>query len=131
MLRRGLTLMEILIALGLVAFALLTMVGVCIRGTHLMTRGERITIATDVGREVLESLKQQGYAALPAADSLFDGRVPDPADASGFPGPPYPSSRSCNLVIRTEKLDTELKSVTVTVYYDGTSHVEFQTYLRP
>lgn len=123
--------MEVMIAVALVAFGMLTMIGVYISGLNLMARGEDIIAATNVGRNFLDTVKATGFASLPAGTAVFDGRVPDPAGPGGFPPAPYPVSGKNKLVIRCEEIDARLKSVTVSVYYDDQSKVDLQTYLRP
>lgn len=118
-------------ALGVISFALLTMLGVCIQGVQLMGRGERITVATEVGRRFLETVRAGGYGSIPAGNVTFDGRVPTPVTSTQFPPLPYPSEDNCRVLVHCEQLDAELKSVAVSVYYDGDSHITLQTYFRP
>lgn len=123
--------MEVMIALALASFGLLTMIGVYISGVHLMARGEEITASTDIGRQFLDTVKTGGFATLPPGAVVFDGRANDPQTADGFPPAPYPGVGPRMLVVRCEELDSRLKSVTVSVYYDAESKVDLQTYLRP
>lgn len=130
--RGGLSLMELMVAMAVIAFALLTMLGVYISGVRLMSRGEEITVATEVGRRLLETVRSAGYAYIPDAPTVYDGRVPDPRDPGlGFPPGPYPVDGRYELEVKSEKIEDNLKSVTVRVYYDGDSHVVLQTYFRP
>lgn len=121
--------MEIMVALGIVAFALITMIGVYISSIRLMTRGEEMTRASEVARSSLESIKLQGYGKVPP-NATFDSRNSDPK-VDDFPPDPYPGPTGYPIVIKTEVIDTDLLSVTVRVYYDEKSHVVLQTYVRP
>lgn len=124
--------MELMVALSVIAFALLTMIGVFISGAQLMSRGEQITTATEVGRRMLETVRVAGYAYIPDGVSSYDGRVPEPRDPSlGFPPAPYPADERYELVVDTEEIDTNLKAVTVRVYYDNESNLVLQSYYRP
>jgi len=128
--KRGLSLMEVMIALGIVAFALVTMIGVYISSIRLMTRGEEMTKASEIAQTSLEQAKLLGYGNVPEVETTFDGRVPNP-QVAGFPPPPYPALDNYDIVFKTDKLEDGLKSVTVKVFYDKRSHVTLQTYLRP
>lgn len=124
--------MELMVALSVIAFALLTMIGVYISAVRLMARGEEITTATEVGRRMLETLRSQGFAYIPDGTNIYDGRVPDSRDgALGFPPDPYPMDGRYQLVVVSEKVDDNLKSVTVRIYYDDESNVVLQTYFKP
>lgn len=129
---QGLSLLELIIAIGVLSFALLTMMGVYLSGIRLSTRGEQITVATEVARRLMERVDEAGYAYIPEANVTYDGRLGHPRDAAtGFPPPPYPSEENYRLVVLTEKFDDHVKAVTTAVYYDDTSHVLLQTYFRP
>ncbi len=126
------SLLELVVAIGLVAFTLLTMVAVAINGARLGQRGEQITRATEMGRSLLERLQDDGFVYLPDGDNVHDGRVPDPTDSvTGFPPSPYPSQENMSLVVATRQLEPQLKSVTATIYYQDESHLTLQTYFRP
>ncbi len=128
--RRALSLLEVLIAMGIVAVGLLTMVGVYLSGIQLMARGEQITLSSEVGRRFLEQVKAAGFDTIPNGNSHFDGRTNDPLQGT-FPPVPYPAEGPYRLEVLTEQPETKLKAVTVRVFYDGPSHVMLQTYFRP
>ncbi len=101
--------------MAVTSMALLAMIGIFVGGLRLMTRGEAMTASTEAGREMLESIKEGGFAYLPATDSVFDGRKNDPP-VSGFPPPPYPKVDEKPVLVRVEELRPGLKSVSVEVY---------------
>ncbi len=72
--RRGL----IMVTVGLLAVALLAVIGVFTGGLDLMARSQEISAATDVARELLERVKSQGVSFIPGPPAVFDGRAPDP-----------------------------------------------------
>ncbi|MBI3928039.1 MAG: hypothetical protein HY319_21025 [Armatimonadetes bacterium] len=123
--------------MAITSIALLTMIGVYISGARLMSRSRDISTATQIARQVMETLKERGYDQIPAGPAMFDGRAPDPTDPTrDFPPPPYPevsrNGATFAVAVRVERVDERpLKAVTVEVYYDRASHVSFQTYLKP
>lgn len=116
-----------MVALAVASLALLTMIGVFTSGLRLMTQGEAVTSATETGRDLLEAVKEQGYALVPATDQVFDGTkpVPDPPVA-GFPPAPYPAP---NMRVIVEQVQPGLKSVTVQVFREKDVPVTLETYL--
>ena len=127
----GLSLLEILIAIGLVAFALLTLMGVYISNLKLVDQSSHISDATEVGREMLERIKEVEYADLPPAPSLFDGGAGMP-QVGGFPPEPYPVKTINGVDYAIEILlqpEGNLVSVTAKVSWSD-STITLQTYLR-
>lgn len=122
---RGLTLAEVMMAAGILVVVLLLMIGVFIGGLQLMERSEVHTAASSIGREVLETIEDDGgFAALPLSAMTFDGAVPD-AKVDGFPPDPYPKAqrdgRDYVIKVQMRKIGTQGRSmaVLVTVDWDG------------
>ena len=91
-LRPGLTLAELIVTMALIAIAALGLLAAFTSGLKLMQQSTNLSMATDLGREMLESIKAGGYQRTAVGD--FDGRQSDPADAAtGFPETPYPRGR--------------------------------------
>jgi hypothetical protein len=86
--RRGLTLPEVLLSLGLLAGALITLVSVLLTGLRLSQFRQQSTLASDLCRQVVERSKSLGQ--LPASALTFDGHIPTPV-INGFPPASYPS----------------------------------------
>ncbi|MEW6282797.1 MAG: hypothetical protein AB1758_29570, partial [Candidatus Eremiobacterota bacterium] len=130
----GMTLAEIMVAVAVTAFALLTMIGVFIGGLRLVRQSQSVTVATEGAREVLEAIKDQGYSALPTGDAVFDSRQGD-APVNGFPPAPYPDvaapdGRKYPTRVAVQDIQPGLKSVTVQVFWDPTRPATVETYFK-
>lgn len=129
----GLTLAELMVAIGIVSFSLLTLMGVLTYSLGAVDGDRQLSTASNLAREVMESVRSDGFTSIPAGTLTFDGRVPDPK-AGDFPPAPYP-------LVVNEEGDYEvvvsvapkgvLKSVTVDVYYQTERKVTLQCYLAP
>lgn len=118
--RHGLTLAEVLFALAIIASVVLVVVGVFAGGIHLMNRSEKRTQASNLGGDLLEQIADEGgFSHLPDVDRVFDGRVPDAPDTSGFPPSPYPASGDYTVVVTTRVLTGVTRAVLVEVHWDS------------
>jgi type II secretory pathway pseudopilin PulG len=88
---RAYSLMEVILGIGLMGVALLSLVALLSSGLRLKTRLTQVTVATELARTTLERTKSLGFAALPISGSFFDGSVYTPQTGSGFPPSPYPA----------------------------------------
>lgn len=126
---RGFSLAEVLLALGLAALTLLSLISVLIGGVRLLETSQEVSEATSVGRELMERIKSR--ADLPA-NAVFDGRVPDPPQAGGFPPSPYPA-RQLKHVYQTRvsirSLDDWRSQVVVEVFWKGKASLQLATVL--
>ncbi len=131
--RRGVTLLEIMLAVGIVAVAILALQAVFLNGLRQMAEAARITAATDVGRSFMESVKKAGYSTT--AVGTFDGSVPDTPDAAtGFPPPPYPKAplngQEFYLVVSCADYAPGLRSVRVDVHWTKQRKIRLMTLVR-
>ena len=120
---KGLTLAEILIAVGLLTMVLVLLVGVFIGGLQLMQRSEVHTAASSIGREVMETIEDEGgLACIPLHSTAFNGANPD-ASVDGFPPAPYPrvsrAGREFVVRVETHSLSARMAAVLVTVSWGG------------
>ena len=127
---RGVTLVEIILAIGVLAVAILGLATVFISGLKLVEASANLTSATNVGREFLETVKEHGYSGTRAG--TFDGRTPTPPDArSGFPPAPYPKTtvdqHEYTLVVRCRDYSPTIRTIEVDVYWDRDSKTSFST----
>lgn len=129
------------LSFGLLAVAILALVAMFISGVKLSAQSRNITVATEIGRGVLEEIraqiKVQGFSYLPTGDYSYDGRVPDAqAGPPYFPPAPYPGSKLNNqeyqvVVTGKEPSVDRLKQVRVDVYWTATSHISLETRFTP
>jgi len=130
----GLSLAEVILAFGLLAVAILSLIGVATSGLGLMARGNELTTATSLGHEFLERVRADP-SGLPSAGS-FLGSVPTPL-LDGFPPSPYPGEtiqgQSYTINVTTEPVpDTErLVAVEVVVRWGERSQVRLVSYVLP
>ncbi len=112
-------------AIGILAVVILTVVGVFIGGLKLMNNSKVRTAASNVGKEMLEAIEDEGgFVAIPDQETVFDGAVPAP-QVDGFPPEPYPTTRTDNrdfvIVVETRNIDDRSRAVLVTVNWDDRS----------
>lgn len=133
--RRALTLAEVILALGILTSAILAIVAAFIGALELNSRSVEIAVATQVGRDFLERVKEQGYDVVPEGTFVFSGSDNNPRTAQGFPPDPYPSIRANDrdhtLLVRVGTKGATLKVVTVEVSWGNKGQVVLETYLYP
>lgn len=123
---RGLTLVEVMLATGLLATAILGLMAVFFHQGRAVDQSNSQIAAVGLARAELEAIRAKGHGVIPA-NATFDGRRPDPQGA-GFPPAPYPST-TLNGVNYTVMVTTgpgerpPLKRVTVELFYQGQSVV--------
>lgn len=124
-----------MLAVGILATALLAVVAAFTGAISLNSKSVEITVATEVGREFLESVKQTGYDFVPEGSYEFDGRSNDPPDSQGFPPFPYPAKtvngRDYTLRVQVLPKGATLKVVLVEVFWGNQSRVTLETFLYP
>ena len=121
--RRGLTLAEIIFSAGILTTVLVLLVGVFTGGLQLMQRSEVHTAASTIGREILETIQDEGgFGSLPTGDVSFNGANPDPK-VDGFPPEPYPTAtrdgRDYVVRIEVQEISARMSAVMVTVSWNG------------
>lgn len=119
--------------LTILTIAILALVALFTSGLRLKTRLSQVTVATEIARETLERTKSMGFAALPTGPAFFDGSLPTPLDASGFPPFPYPTrtveGRIYTVSARVDEVvgRSRLKTVLVEVSWGDQSQVRLAT----
>lgn len=142
--RRGYSLMELVLALGVVTVAVLALITVFISGLELSARSRDLATATELARAVMErtklNLRTAGFAYVPAGSYTFDGRAPAPrvgAPPLDFPPDPYPGVPNLNgqrysvLVTGSEPNPGKLKEMRVEVLFGPSSRVVVETRFHP
>lgn len=135
------TLVEVVVAFGILAVAALALIAAFVSGMKLSAHSRDITIASEVAKQVLErtrdELRMFGFDYIPAGTYSFDGRAGDfPIGIPPFPPGPYPTTRISDqdyfvVVTGEEPAPGRLKNVRVDVYWHGDSHVTMETKFSP
>lgn len=133
---RGLTLLEVMLALGVVAVAMLALAAVFISGLDLIARSKEIAVATELGREVVEQTKlnvrQLGFDFIPPGDYVYNGKNGDPAlGTPQFPPLPYPSIVTAEseffIVVSGTQTSADLRRMVVEVHWGERSKIVLET----
>ncbi|MFA5504750.1 MAG: type II secretion system protein [Vulcanimicrobiota bacterium] len=142
--KRALTLLETIIAIGLLAMATLSLLTIIVSGMKMMQRSNEVAAASDVARSTLEAIKRDfkahGMSALPPDEFTFDGRDPEPdeVDLSGpvaFPPQPYPrvtvGGQTYFVGIEGRSEGTRVKRVKVNIFWDDDTPLVLEALLHP
>ena len=70
---RAFSLIEVTIAMGVMAFAAIAILGIIPNGLAAATRSSQTTIAARLASEVQSEIQQVGLAAFPTNETYFDG----------------------------------------------------------
>lgn len=126
---------EIMMAFGIVAMAILAIVSGFIGAIELNARSVDTAVASQVGRDFLERVKELGYDKVPEGSFTFNGASNDPPTADGFPPAPYPKVQANGkehvLQVRVSTKGATLKVVVVEVTSGKHGKASFETYLYP
>ena len=137
--KSGFSLLELMIAFGLITVAILGLIGVFASGLGLSGQSRNVASATELGREVIERIKfeveQVGFGYVPGGTYSFDGHVPDVSIGSPpFPPPPYQTAWMNNqefvISVTGSELSPTFKEIRVTVSWDKLSKVILETRLH-
>ena len=132
MLRRlfkGLSLMEVMIALGLLGTVLVFVFTTLIGGLEMQKRAELVEQGSSLARRQLEALKSMPFGVV---EGDFKGRE-GTATVDGFPPPPYPSAvqgREMWLDVRVVAQDERLWYVRISVYSEDRRMTSIESFLK-
>jgi len=93
----GFSLVEVTIAMGVMAFAAIAILGIIPNGLAAATRSSQTTIAARLASEVQSEIQQVGLAAFPTNETYFDGDGKILANTSGAVYYVYRSVQDCPL----------------------------------
>ena len=132
------SILELLLALAVLAIAILAMITVFIQGLKVSQNSSEVATATETARETLERIrwmqKTVGFTAIPNGAYAFNGWNNDPPNA-GFPPAPYPRISQNNREFVVGVYGTQpsafLKSVRVEVYWKPDKKVVLETSFHP
>ena len=130
---RGLSVIEVMLALGVLSIALLGIVAMYTQGLYLLSHNKQVARATELAQENLEKIKANGVTLI--SPGLYDSRIGDQPDAlTGFPPPPYNAVGQTEYPIVIEATEVGAPAgviaVTVRVYFEKERNVELQTYFN-
>lgn len=115
---RGVTLIEILLAVALVAVAILALIGLNTGGLRLMTKGRAQVNAIDLAERQLDSISELGYSQIKVGKAYAGSSAED-----GFPPAPYPlatlEGNQYHLAVEAYQQDDNLIRVRVLVTFQG------------
>ena len=116
----GLSLVELMVALVLLAIALMGLAAAFAPGRMAIQAGDQATTATFLARQVLEDMRNRAYDQ--DSDELVNGGTfPATTAYGGIPG--YPNYRR-TITIVNDAPEVGTKTVTVAVIYRNSSGVE-------
>lgn len=122
-----------MLAVGLLAVAVLAVVGVFTSSLELMHHSENHSVASELGRELFETIRASGgYAFIPAGSNRFDGRANQPK-VSGFPPDPYPEiqvdGRRYQFVVSVEEHPDlpDVRGVRIEIYWGTRGRTVLET----
>ena len=127
-LKRGLSLAEVVLSLGLFTMVVLGFISLITAGLRLNLQGDQMSSATQSGRTLMETVKQRGYDRI--SPGTYDGRLsspPPPNATTGFPPSPYPTSGVYQIVVTAADYAAGIRSVKVDVYWGPRSKVSLFT----
>lgn len=132
--RKGLSLAELVLAVGLLAGVLILMVSVMGNGLRWQANSRGYSLAYSAGRDLLERIREGGASVLPAPQ-IFDGRIGQASvGAPPFPPAPYPKvvtdHETFSYVVKVSLVQPGLFSVQVDTYWDNQRKVSLETYVR-
>ena len=126
-----------MLAVGLLAVAILAVLGVFMSGLEMSRKSQDKTVALELGQEFFENLKTAGgYAAIPPGAGVFDGRLPD-LQVSGFPPAPYPSLEvngvAYQIIVRYGQHSSlaEVRAVMTEIRWGETGRATLETSFSP
>ena len=140
--RFGLSLLEVMISLGILAVAILALLSVFVGGLSLMQRSNELAAANNVAKSTLEAIKRDiqasGFSFVPSDSYTYDGRVPDSAlnrGTSVFPPAPYPSTtvdgEKYTVMVEGATEGTRLKRLGVSIFWSDNPPLKLETVLHP
>ncbi len=132
---QAVSLVEVMIAVAILAVALLAILGVFIGGLELMAHSQEATVGHEIARAMLEEISAADRSTLPTANSTFDGTVPTGQTLAGFPPAPYPEvvidGRRYIISVQTRQVVGTTVSVAVEVSWGQPGGAKLETYLHP
>ena len=130
--KRGFTLLEVILALGLVPILALSLFFLFSRSLRLRRQADDVTRGTEVARLEMEAIRRLQFNQIPAAITC-DGALATPP-SGGFPPAPYPQLLQDGQLY-TLRVDTAsengCRAVRVQVSWPGAHSLFVETLINP
>lgn len=127
--RRGVSLLEIVLAFALIAIGVIALATVFISGLKLAGNSQDLSVASQMANEIFERARHDGFDNLPKGNVFFDGKVPDPPTGT-FPAAPYPARDGYTLQVESRFVAPRLRAVRVKVVWARGSY-STETLIHP
>lgn len=128
----GVSLVEVLFAVGLLTVVLAALTTVFLGGLRLLRQAQEVATASSLARQEMEKIKERDYTGFPSTAVVYDGRAGD-APSGGFPPAPYPRQdlgKQYFLVVRSNPIDDKLQKVAVEIHWDVSKVQSLETILH-
>jgi len=109
----GFTLVEVLISIGIITVALVSLLGVIPVSNVAISKSSQVSTATTLAETRVEAIKNAIYTANPAVDNINSSNFPNESYNSVSGYPKY--RRTVN--IQNDTPSTGMKTIVVTVYF--------------
>ena len=129
--KRGYTLLETLLAVGILSALAVTLIGMITYGIRLASQNRDGVVASQLIQQMLEQVRAQGLTP-PPVNQTFAGSDPP---ILGFPPPPYPSTTVAQVdyrfVVQSQPVAgrQDLYSVRVQALWGSQHRVDIETYV--
>jgi type II secretory pathway pseudopilin PulG len=132
--RRGISLLEVMFAVGLLGMSALFLMGLSMSGLRLSGHNREATVAAKLGQQLFETVRHRS-TVWPAGTQTWRGKNNDP-QVQGFPPNPYPAAtidqQTYYLTVHTEPVvgETGLMNMQVTLTWGNGHQTTLQSYFR-
>ena len=131
--RRAFSLGEVVLATGLMALVMLSILTVLIGGLQTQTQSSQLLQAQELARQELEAIRVGNFSANPDG-TIYDGRA-GTAPSGGYPPAPYPTQnvlgQDYQIMINVQRLSPTLRSIRVDVFWDAKHSIHLETLTNP
>jgi type II secretory pathway pseudopilin PulG len=129
------TLTEVMLAVGLLAVAILAVIGLFTSTIRMQVHSQERAAATSLARRMMERVRSEPNVVPAAPASWIGGELASTPLDSGpppFPPAPYPFENGYALDVYLEQYPPrpDMKLVRVVVRWDGGKSLEIQTLIR-
>ena len=132
---RALSLIEVVLATGLIAIAGLALIGIQIQAARQTKQSRQYWAASQLAKEALGHIQEMSMDLYPAGDVVFKGVDNEPPTPNGFPPMPYPKATRGGVeyfvTVRHEQASTRSHQISVNVTWGERGLVQMATRIGP